>query len=261
MGGRPPLRSVDSQIKRRVIEPRNFLVVSPRLGQSRGPRQALRTWSHQRCPVTPGSESRANDHEGSPGTWETLPSPSSTAGRRYRLTNSRLIRGPASGADGDERRTQRWYRQAKETKRGEKGGRESERLIVPMKRGNRPEGPRGGKGVPRRGQGVGTTPRTPCLAGVSPRDRPGRVRDSGIHDVTNRMRLTCTSGSSGDLGVPTQAYPARNWCPIFSDMGSSRAWANDSRCRNHHTNAVPGPPGGRAAVGARGESRCRFVFS
>ena len=42
-GGRPSLRSVDSEIKRRVIEPRNFLVVSLRIGQSRGPCQALAT--------------------------------------------------------------------------------------------------------------------------------------------------------------------------------------------------------------------------
>jgi len=42
-GGRPSPRSVDSEIKRCVIEPRNFLVVSLRLGQSRGPRQALAT--------------------------------------------------------------------------------------------------------------------------------------------------------------------------------------------------------------------------
>ena len=49
---------------------------------------------------------------------------------------------------GDEPRTQRWYRQAKETKRGEMGGRESQHLIVPWKRGNQPEGPRRGKGVP-----------------------------------------------------------------------------------------------------------------
>jgi len=40
------------------------------------------------------------------------------------------------------------YRQAKETKRGGRGGGESERRIVPWKRGNRPEGPRGGKEAP-----------------------------------------------------------------------------------------------------------------
>ena len=50
-------------------------------------------------------------------------------------TNSRLIHGSTSGAGGDEQRTQRWYRQAKETKRGEMGGRESQHLIVPLQRG------------------------------------------------------------------------------------------------------------------------------
>ena len=50
-GGRPSLRSVDSEIKRCAIEPRNFLVVSPRLCQTRGPRQALaNTWTHSSVP-------------------------------------------------------------------------------------------------------------------------------------------------------------------------------------------------------------------
>ena len=59
-----------------------------------------------------------------PGTWETLSFPSSTAAgdTAYQLPiDPRLrVRGR-----GDEQRTQRWYRQAKETKRGEMGGRES----------------------------------------------------------------------------------------------------------------------------------------
>jgi hypothetical protein len=79
---------------------------------------------------------------------------------------------PTSEADGDERRTKRWYRQAKETKCGEKGGKESQRPIVVLKRGNGPSGPRGAKGVPRCGRGVGTTPRTSCLTSVSPRNHP-----------------------------------------------------------------------------------------
>ena len=45
-----------------------------------------------------------------------------------------------SRAVGDEQWTPRWYRQAKETKRGEMGGRESQRLIVPSSQGNHPEG-------------------------------------------------------------------------------------------------------------------------
>ena len=37
---------------------------------------------------------------------------------------------------------------SEETRCGEMGGRESQHLIVPLKRGNQPEGPRRGKGVP-----------------------------------------------------------------------------------------------------------------
>ena len=62
-----------------------------------------------------------------PGTWETLSFPSSKAAgdTAYQLQiDPRLrVRGR-----GDEQRTQRWYRQAKETKRGEMGGRESQHL-------------------------------------------------------------------------------------------------------------------------------------
>jgi hypothetical protein len=63
-----------------------------------------------------------------------------------RLTNSGMIHGPASGAVGDEPGTQRWYRQAKETKCGERGGRESERLIRPWNQGNQTEGTLGREG-------------------------------------------------------------------------------------------------------------------
>ena len=67
--------------------------------------------------------------------------------REHRVTNSR----PAAGALGDrgsEPRVRPGYRQAKATKRGGTGDRESERLILPWTRGNRPEGPRRGKGAP-----------------------------------------------------------------------------------------------------------------
>jgi len=102
----------------------------------------------------------ANDHEGSPGTWETLPSPSK--GRpETRLTNSRMIRGPVSWAVGDKQGTRRWYRQAKETKCGETDVRGSQRLIVPLSRGNRPEGPRGGKGASSHEPSEGNMPGTP----------------------------------------------------------------------------------------------------
>ena len=72
-----------------------------------------------------------------------------------RLTNSRLIHSSVPslwGRTGDDR----WYRQAKETRRGEMDDKESQRPIVVLKRGNGPSGPRGAKGVPRCGRGVVT---------------------------------------------------------------------------------------------------------
>ena len=67
--------------------------------------------------------------------------------REHRVTNSRPL-ADASGGHGSEQRVRPGYRQAKATKRGGTGDGESERLIVLMTRGNRPEGPRRGKGVP-----------------------------------------------------------------------------------------------------------------
>ena len=80
-------------IKRCVIEPRNFLVVSPRRGQSRGPSQALAALG----PISvPG-------HTGVGGTWRMILRVSRELGRpcrlhrdcrlEPRLTNSRLIHG------------------------------------------------------------------------------------------------------------------------------------------------------------------------
>ena len=85
---------------------------------------------HSACLVTPGSENRANDHEGSPGNLGDLAVSTIKHRKERRKTNSRMIHGPASRAAGDEQGTRGWYRQAKETKRGEKDGRESEYLIV-----------------------------------------------------------------------------------------------------------------------------------
>ena len=80
-----------------------------------------------------------------PGTWETLSFPSSKAagdtahqlpidprlrvrGRGGRTTDATMV----SLSEGNER--------------GEMGGRESQHLIVPLKRGNQPKEPRQGKG-------------------------------------------------------------------------------------------------------------------
>src|ERR1700722_11668208 len=69
------------------------------------------------------------------------------SGRETGTNNSQAPIG-ASANEGNESRTQRWYRQVKVTKRGETDGRESERPIVPVKSGNHSEGPGGGKGAP-----------------------------------------------------------------------------------------------------------------
>src|SRR5271165_1771261 len=177
--------------------------------------------AYSACLVPPGSENMANDHEGSPGTWETLPSPSK--GRpETRLTNSRWIHGPVSWAVGDERGTQRWYRQAKETKCGEMGGRESQHLIVPLKRGNQPEGPRRGKEVPSheplKGNMPGTLRPEPC-----PRNDDGS-RGSRIHEMRNRVRVMCKPGSEGGrVGQPPRS--TRPLLPAFvpEDPGAGRA--------------------------------------
>ena len=96
--------------------------------------------------IPPGSESRTRSH----GFPRNLGGPvvsTANPGRSYRVTNSRPAAG-APGGLGNETRVRPWYRQAKATKRGGTGDGESERLIVPRTRGNRPEGPRRGKGTP-----------------------------------------------------------------------------------------------------------------
>src|SRR5208283_4933145 len=134
---------------------------------------------HSACLVTPGSKNRANDHEGSPGNLGDPPVSTEQAGRRYRHTNSRLIHGSATGADGDEQRSHRWYRQAKETKCGEMGGRESQCLIVAMKRGNEPyrtPWSEGGRRVVVTGWNHAEDTELRRRVTAKP---PGRVRDSG----------------------------------------------------------------------------------
>src|SRR3982751_3456310 len=74
--------------------------------------------------------------------------------RQFRLgnrkTNSPEPTAARPGRWEQTGRTRR-YRQAKATKRGETDGRGSERPIVPTRRGNPTEGPRGGKGAPFQG--------------------------------------------------------------------------------------------------------------
>ena len=93
---------------------------------------------------------------------------------------------PTSEADGDERGTNRRYRQTKETKCGEMGGQESQRPIVVLKRGNGPSGPRGAKGTPRRGPKAGSMPGTQSLESCTQK-ADGSCEGQRSRDVTSRM--------------------------------------------------------------------------
>ena len=97
-----------------------------------------------------------------------------------------MILGLASWVVGDEPRTHRWYRQAKETKRGETVGGESERLILASKRGNGPSGPRGAKGTPRCGPKAGSMPGTQSPDACTHK-ADGSCEGQRIRDVTSRM--------------------------------------------------------------------------
>ena len=124
---------------------------------------------HSACLVTPGSENRANDHEGSPGTWETLPSPLTSRPEipAYQLQDDPRLR---VRADGDEqRRTVVSPSEGNEVRRDGRQG-----VAVPHSSDEAGERAlpdpveRGGAALWR---GVGTTPRTSSLEGVSPRGR------------------------------------------------------------------------------------------
>jgi hypothetical protein len=137
--GRPSLRSVDSQVKGRVIEPRKrkrsgafaLDICGGRVGRATlGPAErgrshrGRRAWAMaNRVPQEPGRPRRLHRNSGS-GTGTSTP----------------RCPGRALPADGSKQATQRWYRQAKATKRGETDGGESERPVLPWKLGNHSKG-------------------------------------------------------------------------------------------------------------------------
>jgi hypothetical protein len=151
-----------------------------------------------------GLRTRPRDIQGGPGTWEPLPPPSI-----FRLgtrnTNSPL---PTTARLGrwEQTQAQRWYRQAKATKRGGTDGRESEHLIVALKRGNGPSRTlwsEGGAASQTEGRpdAEDTEPRS-----VSPQGQ--RTVRGTASDVTSPMREIRTSGSVGALGSNPQGDPA-----------------------------------------------------
>src|SRR5208337_1415468 len=90
-------------------------------------------------------------------------------------------------------------------------GKESQCPIVVLKRGNGPPGPRGAKGVPRCGRGV--EPRRGHRASPAcHRETTPSCGGQRFHSVTNRVHLTCTPGSVGDLG----GRPPRSTRPLLT---------------------------------------------
>ena len=129
----------------------------------------------------PGSKSTAYTYGGSPGTWEVLPPLSHQSGRAPEQQEPRPHFGALDTVGERRERARDGKRRAKATKRGGKGGRKSELSTVPVKQGNQPEGPCGGRGEP----GYGTT----------------GGKDAG--NIESRKRLNETTADSGNGGEST----------------------------------------------------------
>ena len=99
-------------------------------------------------------------------SWQLLAEDRIGSNRYSKLRDDPSAKRPRP--NGDETQTLQGI--ATRRQRSETTDRKSQCPIVVLKRGNGPFGPRGAKGVPRCGRGVGTTPRTSRLNGVSPRN-------------------------------------------------------------------------------------------
>ena len=122
------------------------------------------------------------------------------------------------------------------------GVRESQHLIVPLKRGNQPEGPRRGKEVPSheplKGNMPGTLRPEPC-----PRNDDGS-RGSRIHEMRNRVRVMCTPGSVGDLGgqPPRSTRPLAPRLPAKEGAASLTLRTLGAISRSHRRPIPSNPP-------------------
>src|SRR3954463_10346220 len=110
------------------MEPRNIIHLREPTSL-KGRKAASRRRNGLASAIPPGSESRTRSR-GFPRNLGGPVASTANPGRRYRVTNSRPAVDAPDGR-GSEIRARPWYRQAKATKRGGTGGRESERLIVP----------------------------------------------------------------------------------------------------------------------------------
>ena len=134
-----------------------------------------------------------------------------------------MIRGLASGAVGDEDRTQGRYRRAKATNSDETGDGESERFVVPLSRGNHPERTPGREGnailmTPPKGNITGT----PSLDSVSTKqgriaqlasNAPAMAFTNLVHHIDldwllEAYRRTRKDGAAGVDGQTARDYKA-----------------------------------------------------
>ncbi len=186
MGGQLPLRSVDSQIKRRVIEPRNVLAVGLRLGQTRGPR------------------------------WATNPRSTQPAwSRRGRRTGRMITRYPL-GTLGDpvvsivmRRSEPAWDRSAKWSQF--RSGRRQRRHWVDTGRSVRCARPR--RSARTHLRGVAPNPR--CGAPQAWRGRAGQafvLRESGVADGTTADSLVVDRHAPQQDGQTGKSNPGAPGC-------------------------------------------------
>jgi hypothetical protein len=104
--GRPTLRSVDSEVKGRVIELRKLKTLGTFVVDISGDRVGRSyIWSRRRRLILPGSKDTDKDHQGFPGTWETRWSPPTFSGSGPAIPTPRSPRPsvPAAGSKSDAR--------------------------------------------------------------------------------------------------------------------------------------------------------------
>src|SRR5271157_3196283 len=123
-------------------------------------------------------------------------------------------------------------------------GKESQCPIVVLKRGNGPPGPRGAKGVPRCGRGVGTTPRIPCLTSVSPRNHPV-VWGTAIPQCDEPVAFNVHAricGSSREESLerpgPPSPDPAKPEHRVAAMTGQEKRWLDNVRKDFHESDTV-----------------------
>src|SRR5271157_3793785 len=145
--GRPILRSVDSEVKGCVIEPRKYKPLGAFVLDTGGGRVRQLTHGPLSLPDPAGVEEHGQWPPGFPGNLRdpdvSIVNPDGETG-----TDNSLAPGGTPTTEGSKPRAKMMVSAREEIERVEKDGGESERPVVSLKRGNHPEGPRGEKGTP-----------------------------------------------------------------------------------------------------------------